>query len=192
MENQENINVDEVEVETTETENKEVETKEKLFSQDEVNDIINKKFAQWKKKEEEAKKQAEELAKLSEQDKAKKLLEIKEKELEEREKALENEKLLNETTKQLAAKNLPIEFAELLKGNDAESTFNNIKIFEEKFNKALEIQVVERLKGNAPKANIKDSSKVSAITKEDFKKMNMAQRIKLRNDNPTLYEELSE
>ena len=69
------------------------------------------------------------MPKLSEQEKASKLLELKEKELNDKIKAFENEKLLNETSKQLASKNLPIQFAEMLKGNDAEKTFENIQLF---------------------------------------------------------------
>jgi len=107
-------------------------------SQDEINDIVNKRLARERKdieaKIEAERKQAEELAKLSEQEKASKLLELKEKELNDKIRAFESEKLLNETTKQLASKNLPVQFAEMLKGNDAEKTFENIQLFESKFN----------------------------------------------------------
>ena len=84
-------------------------------SQEEINDIVNKRLARERKdikaQIEAEVKQAEELAKLSEQEKATKLLELKEKELNEKIKAFEHERLLNETSKQLASKNLPIEFA---------------------------------------------------------------------------------
>ena len=161
-------------------------------SQEEINDIVNKRLARERKdikaQIEAEVKQAEELAKLSEQEKASKLLEIKEKELEEKIKAFEHERLLNETSKQLASKNLPIEFAEILVGKDAESTFANISLFEVKFNEAREKSVVERLKGNAPRVA---TTKVPAITKEDFKKMNMMQRQKLYVENRELYNELT-
>ena len=165
----------------------------KTFTQDEVNEIINKRLQRERKdikaQIEAERKQAEELAKLSEQEKASKLLEIKEKELNEKIKAFENEKLLNETSKQLASKNLPIEFAEMLKGNDAEKTFENIQLFEAKFNEAVEKVVTERLRGNVPKTTT--SSSVASITKEQFNKMDLAQRQKLFNDNRELYNELS-
>ena len=162
-------------------------------SQDEINDIVNKRLARERKdikaQIEAEVKQAEELAKLSEQEKASKLLEIKEKELEEKIKAFEHERLLNETSKQLASKNLPIEFAEMLKGNDAEKTFENIQLFEVKFNEALEKAVTERLKGNVPKTTTSSSN--ASVTKEDFKKMNMMQRQKLYVENRELYNELT-
>ena len=161
-------------------------------SQEEINDIVNKRLARERKdikaQIEAEVKQAEELAKLSEQEKATKLLELKEKELNEKIKAFEHERLLNETSKQLASKNLPIEFAEILVGKDAESTFANISLFEVKFNEAREKSVVERLKGNAPRVA---TTKVPAITKEDFKKMNMMQRQKLYAEDRELYNELT-
>lgn len=183
-----NTSVEEVQVEQQEVTEVEVKT----FTQEEVDKIIAKRIAREKRdieaKIEAEKKQAEELAKLSEQEKASKLLEIKEKELEEKIRAFENEKLLNETSKQLASKNLPIEFAEMLKGADAEKTFENIKIFEEKFNAALEVKVNERLKGNVPKAATKAAI---GITKEEFNKMSYYDRVKLFNENKELYDQLS-
>ena len=165
----------------------------KTFTQDEVDKMISKRLQRERKdieaKIEAERKQAEELAKLSEQEKASKLLELKEKELNDKIKAFENEKLLNETSKQLASKNLPIEFAEMLKGNDAEKTFENIQLFEVKFNEAVEKVVTERLRGNVPKTTT--SSSVASITKEQFNKMDLAQRQKLFNDNRELYNELS-
>lgn len=193
MENQiDNTSVEEVQTETNETTEAKAKEEVKTFTQEEVDKIIAKRIAREKKdieaKIEAERKQAEELAKLSEQEKASKLLEIKEKELEEKIKAFENEKLLNETSKQLASKNLPIEFAEILKGADAETTFENIKVFEEKFNAALEIKVNERLKGKVPKVATKVAG---TITKEDFDKMSYADRVKLFNENKELYNQLN-
>ena len=165
----------------------------KTFTQDEVNEIINKRLQRERKdieaKIEAERKEAEELAKLSEQEKQKKLFEKQVKEFEETKRAFENERLLNETSKQLASKNLPIEFAEMLKGNDAEKTFENIQLFEAKFNEAVEKVVTERLRGNVPKTTT--SLSTALVTKEDFKKMNMMQRQKLYMENRELYNELT-
>ena len=191
MENQ--INNTSVEEVQEQTETTEVKAKEevKTFTQEEVDKIIAKRIAREKKdieaKIEAERKQAEELAKLSEQDKAKKLLEIKEKELEEKIKAFENEKLLNETSKQLASKNLPTEFAEILKGVDAETTFENIKVFEEKFNAALEVKVNERLRGNVPKAGATGGGVVNPYDKKTF---SLTKQMELEMNNPTLAEQL--
>ena len=191
MENQ--INNTSVEEVQEQTETTEVKAKEeaKTFTQEEVDKIIAKRIAREKKdieaKIEAERKQAEELAKLSEQDKAKKLLEIKEKELEEKIKAFENEKLLNETSKQLASKNLPTEFAEMLKGVDAETTFENIKVFEEKFNAALEVKVNERLRGNVPKTGTVTSGTVNPYDKKTY---SLTKQMELEMNNQTLAEQL--
>ena len=123
----------------------------KTFTQEEVDKMITKRLQRERKdieaKIEAERKEAEELAKLSEAEKQKKLFEKQVKEFEETKRAFENERLLNETSKQLASKNLPIEFAEMLKGNNAEKTFENIQLFETKFNEAVEKVVTEDLEG---------------------------------------------
>ena len=190
MENIENNVVNE-EIQNTDVKVDTVEVK--TFTQDEVDKMISKRLQRERKdieaKIEAERKEAEELAKLSEQEKQKKLFEKQVREFEETKRAFENERLLNETSKQLAAKNLPIEFAEMLKGNDAEVTFENIKLFESKFNEAVERVVSERLKGNIPKTTISSSN--SSITKEQFNKMDLVQRQKLFNNDRELYNELS-
>lgn len=197
MENLENNVVNKVDKITSDVHDKmikgtDVEAKEvKTFTQDEVDKMISKRLQRERKdieaKIEAERKDAEELAKLSEAEKQKKLFEKQVREFEETKKAFEAERLLNETSKQLAAKNLPIEFAEMLKGEDAESTFNNINVFEAKFNEALEKMVTERLRGATPKV----ATTSTGITKEDFKKMNMIQRQKLYVENRELYNELT-
>ena len=190
MENIEN-NVVNNEVQDTEVKVDEVQVK--TFTQDEVNEMISKRLQRERKdieaKIEAERKEAEELAKLSEAEKQKKLFEKQVKEFEETKRAFENERLLNETSKQLASKNLPTQFAEMLKGNDAEKTFENIQLFEAKFNEAVEKVVTERLRGNVPKTTTSLNS--PSITKEQFNKMDLAQRQKLFNDNRELYNELS-
>ena len=194
MENQNNVVNEEVTENIETTESVEVEVKnEKTFTQEEVNEMISKRLQRERKdieaKIEAERKEAEELAKLSEQEKQKKLFEKQVREFEETKKAFENERLLNETSKQLASKNLPIQFAEMLKGNDAEKTFENIQLFEAKFNEAVEKVVTERLRGNVPKTTT--SSSLTSITKEQFKKMDLMQRQELFNNDRELYNELS-
>ena len=162
----------------------------KTFTQEEVDKIVNKRLARERKdieaKIEAERAEAERLAKMSEAEKQQALFKKQVAEFEATKRAFEQEKLLNETSKQLASKNLPIEFAEMLKAQDAESTFENIKIFEAKFNEAVERLVNERLKGNTPKAK----SDVSGMTKETFNKMSYQERVALFNSDPELYDKL--
>lgn len=189
-----NVNVNEQEVvgraEEPTVEHTEQEPVVKTFTQEEVDKIVNKRLARERKdieaKIEAERAEAERLAKLSEAERQKAMFEKQVAEFEATKRAFEQEKLLNETSKQLASKNLPIEFAEMLKANDAESTFENIKIFEAKFNEAVERLVNERLKGNTPKAK----SDVSGMTKETFNKMSYKERLELYNSDPELYNKL--
>ena len=165
----------------------------KTFTQEEVDKMITKRLQRERKdieaKIEAERKEAEELAKLSEQERQKKLFEKQVKEFEETKRAFENERLLNETSKQLASKSLPIEFAEILKGNNAEKTFENIQLFETKFNEAVEKVVTERLRGNVPKTTT--SSSGPSITKEQFRSMSYMEKMNLYNENKDLFNQLN-
>ena len=187
MENLENNVVNNEVKENTDVEAKEVKT----FTQDEVDKMISKRLQRERKdieaKIEAERKEAEELAKLSEQEKQKKLFEKQVREFEETKKAFEAERLLNETSKQLASKNLPIEFAEMLKGEDAESTFNNINVFEAKFNEALEKMVTERLRGSTPKTATIKTSQDNPYSKSSW---NLTKQMELEMNNPALAKQL--
>ena len=187
-----NVNVNEQTTEqTTEQVEQVAEQTVKTFTQEEVDKIVNKRLARERKdieaKIEAERAEAERLAKLSEAEKQQELFKKQVAEFEATKRAFEQEKLLNETSKQLAAKNLPVEFAEMLKAKDAESTFENIKVFEEKFNQAVEKLVNERLKGTAPKAATSTST---GITKDQFQKMSYQERLELFNADPELYNKL--
>lgn len=171
--NNTNIENNTVEIENTEATNA-TENTEKTFTQEELEKILEKRLAREKKnlaeKIEAERQEAEKLAKMSEREKQQALLDKREKALAEREAALEKANLLNETTKQLSSKNLPIEFADYLIADDAENTFNRISEFESKWNTALEIAVNERLKGNVPAASTHKATG-SALTVEAIKNM---------------------
>lgn len=188
-----NVNVNEQTVEQTiePIVEKTTEPTVKTFTQEEVDKIVNKRLARERKdieaKIEAERAEAERLAKMSEAEKQQALFKKQVAEFEATKRAFEQEKLLNETSKQLASKNLPIEFAEMLKAQDAESTFENIKIFEAKFNEAVERLVNERLKGKTPKAQ---TGAVEGVTKEAFNKMSYKERLELYNSDPELYNKL--
>ena len=183
MENTNNVVNEGIKVEPTETNSIEVK-EEKTFTQEELDKILNKKFAQWQKKTEEAKAEAERKAKLTE---AEKLAEER-KEFEAMKKQFEYEQRVNSTSKVLASNNLPIEFADFLVGENEEVTSQRVDLFKDAFNNALEKAITERLRGTTPKVS---TSSVTQVTKEDFQKMNMIQRQRLFNENRELYNELT-
>lgn len=188
MENQNNVvnEVVETKVEGGATEvEATVEVKEeKTFTQAELDKILNKKFAQWQKKTEEAKAEAERKAKLTE---AEKLAEER-KEFEAMKKQFEYEQRVNSTSKVLASNNLPIEFADFLIAENDEATTKRVDLFKNAFNDALEKAVNERLRGKTPKTSAVNGN---LVTKEQFKKMNLMQRQELFNKDRELYNKLS-
>ena len=190
-----NVNVNEQTVEqTTETiVEQTTEPTVKTFTQEEVDKMIQKRLSRERKdieaKIEAERQEAERLAKLSEAERQKAMFEKQVAEFEATKRAFEQEKLLNETVKQLASRNLPIEFADILKAQDAESTLENINKFEEKFNAALEAKVNDRLKGNTPKSA---TNKSLEITKEAFKKMSLVKQAEIAKTKPELYKKLTE
>ena len=167
MENLENNVVEEVKTEGGAVETQEVNEavkEEKTFTQAELDKILNKKFAQWQKKTEEAKAEAERKAKLTE---AEKLAEER-KEFEAMKKQFEYEQRVNSTSKVLASNNLPIEFADFLIAESDEATTQRVDLFKNAFNEALEKALVERLKGNTPKTS---TVQTRTFTVNDIKNM---------------------
>ena len=165
MENQ-NVNVnEEIKVDSTETNQVEVK-EEKTFTQEELDKILNKKFAQWQKKTEEAKAEAERKAKLTE---AEKLAEER-KEFERMKMQFEYEQRVNSTSKVLASNNLPIEFADFLIAENDEATTQRVDLFKTAFNEAVEKAITQRLKGNTPKTS---TVKNRTFTAEDVRAMSV-------------------
>ena len=184
MENQNNVVEEVVNIEGGTPADNEVKN-EKLFTQEELDKILNKKFAQWQKKTDEAKIEAERKAKLTE---AEKLAEER-KEFEAMKKQFEYEQRVNSTSKVLASNNLPIEFADFLVGENDEATTQRVDLFKNAFNEALEKAVKERLRGNTPK--ISTSSNTLEISREEFRKMPVHKQAQLRLNKPELYKELT-
>lgn len=156
-----------------------------------------KKFEAKKAKElaaqiEKAKQEGEELARLSAEERAKVEREKEEMKFQEEQKAFEaerqafqREKLFLETEKQLSAEKLPTDFAGFLLGEDAEKTHENIKVFKEQFQQAVQEQVHVALKGKVPiVGNGKHLSEIEQLEKERqdaLSRRDMASAIAIKN-----------
>ena len=188
MENQNNVVNETVEAKTeggaVEVDTVEVK-EEKTFTQAELDKILNKKFAQWQKKTEEAKIEAERKAKLTE---AEKLAEER-KEFESMKRQFEYEQRVNSTSKVLASNNLPIEFSDFLIAETDEATTQRVDLFKNAFNEAVEKLVNERLKGSVPK--VSTGAKNNTISKQGFRSMSYKEKMDLYNNNKDLFEKLS-
>ncbi len=94
----------------------------------------------------------ERLSKLSEKERKDEELSKREKDLEKRLADIERKELLADAVSDLNKKELPAEFAEVLLGEDAESTLKNINTFKESFDKAVNDAVKEKLRQDTPPA----------------------------------------
>lgn len=139
----------------------------KMFTQEDVDKMINKRLAKEKAKQEKALKEAERLSKLSEDERVKAQLEADRAAFEEERSAYLREKMLTACEKELISNKLPVEFANLLITDDADSTSDNIKAFKEKWNNALEEAVNERLKSSAKVPKIQPTENNGKVTWDD-------------------------
>lgn len=113
---------------------------------------------EYEKKLEDEKSEAEKLAKMTADERAKAKFEKEKQEFEEERIKFQRDQLELETVKELGKQGLDVEFSSFLMGENAESTNENIKLFKEKFDGAVEKAVTERLKGKTPKTTDKNTT----------------------------------
>lgn len=177
-----------------------VENKEKMFSQSELDSIIEKRLskekAKWEKKVKEEADEAARMAKMSEAEKQEALFNKRVQEFEEREAAfneaqaaLQREKMLNETNKQLSERGLPLNFAEHIMADTAENTLANIDAFEKEWQAAINKAVDSKLRGSTPTSPVSKSN--TTLTRKDIAKMSLGELSNLARTNPELYNQLT-
>ena len=143
---------------TTETEPAPVatvkDTGEKKYSDEDVNKILDKKFAEWQKKQQKKVHEAEKLATMNATQKAEYERDKLQKELDEYKKQASLAEMSKTARKMLADSGIsvPDELLTMLVTTDAEATKNAVDGFSKVFTEAVESAVKERLKGNPPKS----------------------------------------
>ena len=160
---------------------------EKKYTDDDLNSIIDKKFAEWQKKKEKEVNEAKKLAEMNATEKAEYERDKLQKQLDE----MMKEKSLNEMTK-VARKmlsedgiNITDELLANLVSDSAENTKEAVKSFIELFKSAVNDAVKDALKGKAPK----NSTGSDSITKEKIMKVkDRAERQKLIAEHMDLFE----
>lgn len=142
---------------------------EKMFTQEDVNKMIEKRLRQEKARQEKALKEAERLSKMSEEERIKAEFESERAAFEEEKQAYLKEKMLMQCEKELLNNGLPSEFSKLLVTDNADSTMENIKSFKVQWDKALNNAVNEKLKASSrvPK---KETNNIEKIEWEDVLK----------------------
>ena len=104
----------------------------------------------------------------------------------EREFAIAQNKL--EATKVLSNRGLPIAFVDYIVADDAETMLENINTFEKAFKAAVQDEVAKKISTPTPKNN---SMKQTGMTRDEFKKLNVAQQAEMYSTNPTLYKRMT-
>ena len=161
---------------------------EKLFTQEEVNNIVEKRLNKEKNKWKNEVDQAKRLAEMSAEDRAREEFRIKQQQFEEEKAAFEKEKLLVQTQKELSAKNVPVEFADMLVKEDAEATKAAIDAFAQLYNQSVEKGVSNKMKGRPPKTKQTPSD---GLDRAAFMKLSLAEQQKMAKENPDRYKELT-
>ena len=155
----------------------------KKYSDEDVNKILNKKFAEWEKKQAKKISEAEKLANMTAEEQLKEL----QKELESMKKDKTRSELASAARGILSESDIQIPdnlIANLI-GEDAEATKENVAAFSKAFKAAVQEGVKEALKGKTP-----PSGGSSTLTKEEIMKVkNLKERQKLIKENMNLFKE---
>jgi hypothetical protein len=165
MENLENnVVTEEVQAQETKT-----EEQVKMFTQEEVDQMIAKRIAREAKKIEAEKqkayqaqleaelKESERLMQMNEADRLKAKAEKERKQFEEEKrmfnelmKAFEQQKIRNQTMQMLDERKIPVALAQFITSENADEIMDNVNTFQKCFDEAVEQVVAERLKGKSP------------------------------------------
>lgn len=140
---------------------------EPRYTDKDVDEILNKKFAQWQKKQQREVDEAKKLAEMNAQQKAEYERDKLQKELDEykRQASLAE---MNKTARKMLSDSgitIPDELLSMMVTTDAEETKNAIDGFSKVFTEAVESAVKERLKGEPPR---KGSGGAATMTKEQI------------------------
>lgn len=159
----------------------------KKYSDAEVDEIINKKFAKWQKEQERKISEAEKLAGMNAQEKAEHERDTLQKELDELKRAnsiAEMEKTAR-TMLHDDGVNVPDEVVSSLIADDADSTKSKVEAFSKAFKEAVQTAVKDALKGKAPATGKGGST----LTKADILKIaNRAERQKAIAEHIDLFQ----
>ena len=159
---------------------------EKKYTDADVDEIINKKFAKWKSEQEAKENEAKKLAKMNADEKQKYQLDQREQELANREQAIARKELTAEAKAMLSERGLPVELVGVIDLTSAETVTDSVASIQKTWEDAVQKGVSDRMKGSAP---IKTAPQQSTeLTKAQFYRMTHAEKANLKQTNPELYD----
>ena len=165
--------------------------KEKKYSDDDLNAILDKKFKKWQQQKQKEIDEAAKLANMNAQEKAEHERDQLKAELDELKRA--NTRAEMESTArsilQESGVNIPDTLIKMIITDEADTTSDNVKAFIKSFNSAVTAEVKNKLSGKAPQAGT--SNKSSGITKADIlKEKNNHKRQALMREHPEFFPNL--
>lgn len=170
------------------------EEPQKTFTEDEVLKLLqsegDRRVTQALEKQKKKYEKEISLSKLDEDARASAEKDMKIQELQEQLKEFTLLQNKNEVIKVLNARGLNPAFADLVEiGEDIQEAQAKIEQLDKLFKQAVSDEVKKRLSSGTP--NIGNAGEGKEITKEQFKKMTLAQQSQLYKENPELYKELT-
>lgn len=188
---------DEAETETTEEAAAETEAEQdeeeepkpfdkRRYTDEDLNKIINAKFAKWQREQAKKISEAQRLAQMTEEERTKAERDALQKELDELKRQNSLAEMQREARKLLGAEGISVgdELVDMLVSDDAEKTSAAIKKFSEAYKAAVQDGVRQALKGKAPSKSTTSTTK----TKEEILKIqDAAERQKLIRENLKLF-----
>lgn len=143
---------------------------EKKYTDAEVDDIINKKYAKWKEEQEKAESEAKKLAKMNAEDKQKYQLDKREQDLADREAEITRRELTAEAKSILSERGLPIELVDVVNLTDANSVNDSINAIQKSWNDAVAKGISDKTKGTEPIKKASSEKSVLEKWERDFLK----------------------
>ena len=159
---------------------------EKKYTDADVDEIINKKFAKWKSEQEAKENEAKKLAKMNADEKQKYQLDQREQELANREQVLARKELTAEAKTMLSERGLPIELVNVIDLTSAETVTDSVASIQKSWEDAVQKGVSDRMKGSAPIKTAPQNN--NELTKAQFYRMSHAEKANLKQTNPELYD----
>lgn len=156
------------------------------YTDDDVDRILNQKFAEWQRKQEKKTSEAERLARMTTEEMAAERMKALEEKIAGYETAAARAEMSKTARAMLADKGLHVSDALLsnLIADDADATKASVESFINLFSAAVEAAVKERVKSDTPKAG----GPAAGLTKEQILSVtNRAERQRLMKENANLF-----
>ena len=168
----------------------------KVYTQEEVLQLIqsesDKRVSQALKTQQKKYEKQLSLSKLDGDERAKAEKDNRIAELEEQLAQFQIEKNRSELKSVLSSRGLSAEFADIIVvSDDIEASQANIDKLDKLFKESVKAEVEKRLKGATPKGNA-NGGVTNTITKDNAKKMGLAEMSRLKETNPELYKQFFE